>query len=483
MHPRYKFLLPLLLCVFCFSAASLSAAKKPDKDFSDKVYAELPKIHPNIADGPKRNLNRAYSQVNNLLNSKGKDNGILPNSYDEAFLSRLKSQILLLQNKYSAAIPPLERTLAIAKLHDHFFSHPEVLETILFLSQINYQVAADARSPETQKKHYDQAIRYIKQWLDESTTPSQRNLIFASSLYYQIATLDPKNVDKNHIRTSLDFGWKSLVAEIKPAEQSYQIILACLLQLEDYLKAADILEASLEKNPKNASYWQQLVGIYYALAGKASDEKNPSEANRYSLLAALTIENAQKHGYMGGNKDNFNLVAIYYSIKQYDQAAQLIERFVAEKKIDPEKRVFDLLSNAYHELKQGDKAIDALKRAAEIYTDNADLEFTIAQFSYANNDKQNSYGHLLKAIEKGYAARPGALRIFLAYVCFELQKYKEALKWIDEAGEKADAKKPDVERLKKAILEAIKEEETRAAREKAEAAKEAAEQQPQPEKK
>jgi tetratricopeptide (TPR) repeat protein len=195
--------------------------------------------------------------------------------------------------------------------------------------------------------------------------------------------------------------------------------------------------------PNSKQYWQQLAATYLQL--------------EESVRAINTIERAQQYGIMNSPKDNYNLVGIYFNIKQYDRAIDLLETGLKNGNIENEQRNWELLAACYQQLHKETKAIESLKEAAKRFPKSGALDFQIGSIFYSMDKTQDAYNFIKSSLEKG-VDKPASAYVFLAYLAFELKKLDEALDAAQKAV-KADPNSRDGQRLLEAIKDAIKDRE------------------------
>jgi predicted Zn-dependent protease len=420
----------LLSCTF---APAWSQQAAPKKELSEKVSEDLAKIR---AATDAKNYAEAVVIIDRLLK------GAAPESYDLAVLSQVKAQILLTQADYSKAIDPLETAVLVSERNGYF--EPKVNQELrYFLAQLFYQEAVTSKSRDALVRNYSKAAKYLEQWSKANTKPNPDAQLFFASLLYNQAQIDPNNVDMALIRRSQEEVEKGLEMSVRPKDTFYVLLLATLQQQNQTARSAEILELLVKIAPKNKTYWAQLASTYLNL--------------QQDLRAALTIERAQVHEAMNTPKDNFNLVGIYFNMQQYDQAIALLEKGLRDGSIDSEQRNWELLAASLQQVRREARAIDVLKEATKQFPDSGSLYLTIAQIYYSLDKLEDSYSFAAQAVTHKLD-KPWQAYTFLAYICFELKKFSEALEAINAALKSPEAGK-DSERLKKAIEDAIKERE------------------------
>jgi tetratricopeptide (TPR) repeat protein len=427
---------------------------------SDDVGDALAKLEPMIQ---AKNWDAAIALVDGLIAKAD------PLSYDAAVLYRTKAQVLTQKGDFTEVREPLEKSVAIND-QKHYFTKHEEADLLYFLSQLYYQLADSYKSDhEAELAAYQKAIAYIDRWFEVTPKPSEDNAFYYAQLLYAAAVArDPSHPDMQMVKKAQVQIEKTMRMSLHTKDTYYMFLLATLQQEQDYARGAKVLELLLSHNANNKSYWQDLSMFYMALA-QDPKLKDEDRIRIYNIRAINTVERAQAAGYMKTPRDNYTLFTLYYNIGEYGLAADLLHKGLQAGTIDPDLQNWLFLTACYQQINQQFEAIDVLKEAAEKFPTDGELDFRIAQIYQGIDDNVNGYKFGHSAIEKGGLAKPEQTYLFMAYVCYELSKWDEAKAAIDKAidlsGGKADHQ---MQGLKGAIVEAIKERDAKKAADQAE---------------
>ena len=440
---RYRRLLLAILLGLAPAAASLAQDGSSNQP-SERAAVELQKLQPLI---DAKNWAGAINLMQGILRSAA------PNSYDQALANDIISKIYLQEGDYAKVIEPMEKAYLLGENYK-FFDAKSQLERLYYLAQIYYQEGSTTKTPSVQENYFGKATQYIELWLNRQANPSSEGQMFYVQLLYNRAVQDPQNINAELLKKAQQAAQNVLNSELFPKETFYVILLASYQQQNDFVKVAELLELLVKQYPSKSNYWIQLFGTYSNLA---AETKNPDEAFDYNLRAILTIERAQALGFMNTPKDNYNLVGIYFNIGQYGKATDLLHSGLRTGAIEADIKKWELLAYSFLQINQEFKAIEVLKEAIKAFPKSGQLDNQIAQIYYSLNNSEESYRYLNSALAKGGLDKPGAVYYFKAYICYELQKYDEALEAIDKAAELQDEQDAQLPRLRQAIQEAIKE--------------------------
>jgi hypothetical protein len=443
----------VLLIAPLFPAFDLRAQDDPSaqdahkKELSESVAAELGKLRA-LAEA------KDYKGIVHLLDTLIPTAG--PESFDLAVMSQIKGQVLLADAQYAAAAAPLEKSIQLGEPYG-YLDQNTLLSSHYTLSQLYSQQAVDVKDPAEKNDLYEKAYNHIDRWLKASPAPSAEKQLFAASIRYNQATLDPAHIDLDKIRQCLAVTEKSLYLNSKVNTQTYVLMLAALQQLGDTRAAADIFELLVQREPQNPTYWQQLLASYYALAGAA---KKDGEIRGYNLRALITYERAQSHGLIDTPRDHFSVVALYFNLQQFARGSAMLSKGLQDGTIENTRKNWELLSFSYQQQHEDERAKNALIDATKVFPTDGQLEFSLGQLYFAQDQADEAYEHLKAAAAKGNLDKPGQAYVFLAYVAYQLRRFDDAAKWAAAAADKPDVKKEDLARLNRAINNAVKDRET-----------------------
>lgn len=419
----------------------------PVKEFSEAISKELPKMREFF---DAQNFDGALTLINSLLPATG------PESYDRAWLSQTKAQILLQKGQFAESIPPLELMITLSDKHG-FFEKAQVTEYVFYLAQLYFQEASNtANGTVAQRKPLAaKTATYIQRWLRDNPGTNIDNHVAAASILYNLAVFDADNPDKELLKVALAEADRGLYMTPQPKDALYLLKLAVLTQAGNLKDATELLELLLVKDPTNKQYWPQLAASYLGLA---SESKAPNEQFELNLRAILTIERAQKQGLMNAPRDNFNLVGLYINMQKFDYAIDLLEKGLRDGGIENLQQNWEFLASSYQQVNKDLKAIETLEAAAKIFPEAGSLDYQIANIYYSMDKVADAFRHAQIALRKGNLPRIQQVRVFAGFLAFELKEF-EAGATILEAAVKDDPNAKDAVRLLRAIKDIIAERE------------------------
>ncbi len=447
-----------LVAALVCAAPSASAAEAEKQQVSEKVGEALQKIKP---------LEEAKNYAGMLALVDGLIPTVQPNSYDAAFLLDRKARILCGLEQYSKAIEPWEQSLKIAEEHG-FFGERERQDVRKFLAQLIFADATAIKDKARQQQEIAHASRYIKAYLQKATKPEpETQMLYAQTLFYQAAP-DAEHVNHELLQEAREVVERGMLGSVKPREGFYMLKLVILQQQNDMTAYAETMELMLKQYPNKKDAWPMLFGAYVNLGGTAKQENVQRE---YYIRAINTLERAQALGFMNTPRDNFNLVTLYLNAGQFSRATDILHEGMRKGTIESTVNNWRILGAYYQQANRELQAISALQEATKLFPKEGSLDLLIGQI-YSQLDKtKDAYEAYSRAVQKGNLGdKPHLAYLYLAYAAFELGKYDEALKVIEECVKKFPeaAKDSQVKNLKDGIEAMI------ADREAAKAAAEAA---------
>lgn len=445
----------LILAIAALTLGSLAFAQQAERNYSPSdATAEGLIKYKAAMDAKPANYAEAHSILNGLMAK------VAPDSYDAALIYQYRLQIHLQQGEFSKAIEPMEKSLVLSESKTPtYFDERITRELYYYLVQLYFQEANNTKNTTLSAAYMEKADKYMVSWqkLSKETT-ADAQLLYAQLLLSR-GMLNPEKPDLELIKRALEQVDIGLTLTNRPRDTFFVLKLVCLQQLDRNAEAAEYLELMVKLKPDSSTYWQQLAAVYLNLAA-TSEGKNAAQAQAYSIRSIASIERAQSNGFMDAPKDHFNLVGIYFNIAQYEKAAELLEKGLANGKIESDPKNWELLALCFQQLERPLKGIDALKQATKAFPASGQLELQIANI-YTSIDKQESaFPHLQAAIAKGNLTKPYQAYLSLAFTAYSLQKFEVALEAAKKATEYPEGAR-DGQNMVKALEDILKDREAK----------------------
>ncbi|MDR0902824.1 MAG: hypothetical protein LBM92_08670 [Opitutaceae bacterium] len=501
----------LALFVLAVSAAATGWAASPQ--LSGEVVGQLDTLRDLVS---KRDYPALLKFLETLLPKTG------PESFDRALLSQIHAQVLINIEppRYTDAIKSLETAILLGDAHGYFDTNT-TLNALHTLSELYYQAASSTEDAATRRQQQRLAYDRIATWLARAPDPFSRESItaagirgasdddtgekdaaaarknentrdspekkqdarnpeiplrlqiaaahlYAATLLYADATLDPDKADRNTLLRADGHAKKSLLLRDRADEPTLVLRLAVNQQLRRHAAAAEILEFLAARAPSNSAYWQQLASAYIILADEktaadAAGEKNlPADGlaphaarHRWRLRAILAFERAAAAGHRFSPGERHNHIALLAECGHHAAAAALLENSLADGSMPSTRDNWRLLAALLQHNREIDRAAAALRAAIErIPGEAGELSHTLAHLSYSEGRAADAYPHLKRAV-LGKLAKPAEAWFLLSYLACELGYFSEAGDVIAGALRQPGARVDDLHRLRDAAASAL----------------------------
>ncbi len=292
---------------------------------------------------------------------------------------------------------------------------------------LQHALAEDALSPEDQaqvryqiaglflgEEKWAEAVDHLKQWFAVTEAPTPTAYYLLALAYYQMEDLDAA---LEPARRAVDLG-------DPPQEGALQLLLAIRLTRQLYAEAEPIMLELVRRYPKKI-YWVQMSTLY----GAQGDYEK----------ALVFLQLADRQGMLTEDEEVRRLAQLMLARDLPHPAAQLLERAFAEKRIEEDSNSFELLSTAWIQARDFDKALEPLRRAAELAPDGK-LSIRLAQVHLQREEWDDAESAVRRALEKGGLPSPGDAQILMGITFFSQKRPQEAQSWFARAREHAETR-------------------------------------------
>jgi TolA-binding protein len=323
----------------------------------------------------KLKLNPTSSRVNRYLKAAGGE--VDENKPDEAKA--------LLDNLYLKSLNPYERALIFrmyafvaynagdAKQAIRYFEQflAQEMLTIKEEARVRFQIAQLYASLED----WQAMIRWLNNWLRYVEEPDPLGYYLMGMAYYQL-----ENYDDAIESTLLAIGDSQ-----DPKESWLRLLASLYSQKQDHENATLILEELILRYPKK-QYWVQLSLIYGA---------------RVDYRRALSVQQvAYAQDLLTTDRELRRLARSYLYHDLPYPAANVLEKGLAEGKIEADAAAYELLANSWIASREYKRSRDPLTKAAEL-SENGNLYVRLGQVYMQDEDWKTAATLFEKAVEKG----------------------------------------------------------------------------------
>jgi len=376
------------------AAGSVTAAEDSGKQretketvaMSQAVYEDLTEIQELIE---AKDYATAQRKIDDLRGKKG----LSP--YELAQVWNITGYSYYLQEDYDAAIRAYEQVMAQPDL-------PEALlqSTLKTKAQLQFT-----------QEDYEGALVTVRKLMQVVSEPSADVMMLEGQALFQLARYDEALTP---IKAAIDLYREQ--GQI-PKENWLLLLRVIYFEQKDYESMIKVVEELIAYYPKD-TYILTLAGIY-------------SELGDTKKQLALT-EVLYEGGYLNTASNITNLANLYLLHNEPYKAAVLLESEMAENIVDANERNLRLLSQAWYQAREDEKAIPPLKRAAELSNDG-ELYVRLAQ-AYINLEQWGeAAGAIQQALKLGGLKRSDSANIMLGMALFNQKRLEQARKAFTQA--------------------------------------------------
>ena len=317
--------------------------------------------------------------------------------YDRGRAEQLFAVIDLRQGHYGPAREHLVKAIASEGLNDQ-----EV-------SQVNYQIAQLFMAEDK----WREGAEALTQWFATAEKPNSAAYYLLAVAYYQLGDHE----------AALEPAEKAIeIAGGRPQESWLQLLLGIRLERGEYRSAIPLLKQLIEAAPANKTYWLQLAASD-AQAGSSED-------------AGVTLQLAYYAGLLTEAQDVQRLTEILMQNAIPYRAAQILGQALDQGLIKSDEKSEELLANYLVAAQEYEKAIQPLRRAAEL-SESGDLYARVAEIYVQREDWGNATEVLRLAFAKGNFKKPGKAEILMGLSLYKQKKVGDARSWFERARKQA----------------------------------------------
>lgn len=329
-----------------------------------------------------KNYNAGRARMKKL-----RDSGDL-SDYEAAQTWNLTAYAYYLEEKYSRAIKSYQNILDQGELPEGL-----VQSTLKTLSQLYFTI-----------ENYAKALTTVKRLMAVVAEPSADIYMLKGQAHFQ---LEQYREALTPIKTAIN---KYRDQGRKPRENWLLLLRVCYYELNDFKNMIAILKQLIGLYPKQR-YILTLAGVY-------------SELGDTKKQLALT-EALYEAGLVTGKRHIVNLANLYLVHEVPYKAAKILQREVDSGRVDSTERNLRLLSQAWYQAREDDKAIPPLARAAAM-SNKGELFVRLAQ-SYVNLDRwPEAAAAVRKGLAKGGVKRSDTANITLGMALFNQRQLAAA---------------------------------------------------------
>jgi len=306
--------------------------------------------------------------------------------HERAIVEQMNVQMDMTEEKYASARQHMNAAINSGGLNDK-----EIADGKYFIAQTFVQ-----------EEKWQDGINGIEEWLKLPNVKPNGNVYYLLAVaYYQLEKMDQALVNAK----------KAVDLSDKPQEGWLSLYASLLINREKYKDAIPVVEKLVNAYPAKKQYWMQLSGVF----GQTDDLKN----------ALIVMQLANDAGLLTEQNEFQRMADLMMTQDMPYSAANVVTNAIDAKKIQPDVKTWQFLSNAYIAAREWKKAVPALEKAAQM----SDKGIEYMQLGQVNLQMQQWDGAVAayeKALSKGGLKDPSDAHVGIGAALFNQKKYSEA---------------------------------------------------------
>jgi len=364
---------------------------------SQQVYEKLTEVQELVEN---QDYATAQKLINDMTERKLSD-------YERAKVFNLSAYSYYLQERYPEAI----------KAYDEVLKQPDLPEALMMST-----LKTKAQLQFTQED-YEGALITIRLLMTSIEEPSADVYMLEGQALFQLARYVEALVP---IKTAVDMFRNQ---GQKPKENWLLLLRVIYFEMKDYDNMTDVVLELIAYYPKD-TYILTLAGIYSELG----------DTKKQLVLTEVLYEK----GFLHGSSHATNLANLYLLHGLPYKAATILQKEIDAKVVDANERNLRLLSQAWYQAREDQKAIPPLRAAAEM-SDDGELYIRLAQ-SHINLEQWKSAATAAqKGLKLGGLKRNDQANIMLGMALFNQKRLEQARRAFQRASQDNRSKRTAVQ--------------------------------------
>ena len=228
-------------------------------------------------------------------------------------------------------------------------------------------------------ERYDDALRYMQQWISKAQNPGPDPHIFMGQVHYQKG-------DYPNATTQVEKGVNIALERGTAVKENWWALLNYLYyEQERWPKVLETLEILVRQFPKR-QYWIQLAGVH----GQRGNDKQQA----YVMMAAY------EGGFLEKESDLMTLYGLLMQEEAPIRAAAVVRKGIDDEIIKKSDQHLRSLGQAYQLAQEVHLAIPVFEEAAKL-ADEGDIYERLAQLYLEDDDFGKCVSSADNALEKG----------------------------------------------------------------------------------
>ena len=353
---------------------------------SQQVYELLSEVQELIEN---KDYATAQRKIDEIKGRKGLSD------YERAQVWNITGYSYYLQEKYPDAIRAYDQVLAQPGLPEAL-----MLSTLKTKAQLHFT-----------EEDYESALQVVRQLMAAIPEPSADVLMIEGQALFQLGRYDEALVP---IKTAIEMFREQGQT---PRENWLLLLRVIYFEQKEYELMIEVVKELITYYPKD-TYVLTLAGIY-------------SELGDTKKQLALT-EVLYEKGMLNTSSHITNLANLYLLHGLPYKAAVLLDKEMGENIVESNERNLRLLSQAWYQAREDEKAIPPLERAAGMSNDG-ELYVRLAQAHLNLENRSEAADAVQKGIQAGGLKRSDTANIMLGMALFNQKRLEQARRAFERA--------------------------------------------------
>ncbi len=389
-----KLIVAFLSCVMVLvMAGSVLAQEDKSKKKTKETVAMTQQVYEKLTEIQELIEDKDYASAQRLIDDLKTKKGL--SDYERAQIWNISGYSFYLQERYGDAIRAYDQVLAQPDLPEAL-----LLSTLKTKAQLHFT-----------QDDYEGALKVVRELMAVIAEPSADVLMIEGQALFQLGRYDEALVP---IKTAIDL-YRSQGQ--RPKENWLLLLRVIYFEQKDYESMIGVVKELVAYYPKD-TYVLTLAGIY-------------SELGDTKKQLALT-EVLYEKGYLNTSSHITNLANLYLLHGLPYKAAVLLDKEMGEEIVDSNERNLRLLSQAWYQAREDQKAIPPLQRAAEL-SDEGELYVRLAQAHINLENWSEAATAVQKGIQLGGLKRDDTANIMLGMALFNQKRLEQARRAFERA--------------------------------------------------
>jgi tetratricopeptide (TPR) repeat protein len=378
-----------LSCLLGISSGVLAQSKKDDGSdrktketvaMSQQVYEKLTEIQEMVE---AQDYGTAHKLIGEMLGGKKK-----LTDYERAQVYNLSAYSHYLEENYAQAVKDYDQVLAVPELPEAL-----ILSTLKTKAQLQFTL-----------EDYEGALNTVHKLMGEISEPSADVFMLEGQALFQLSRYDEA---LDPIRTAIEM----YQAQGQVPKENWLLLLRVIyFEQKDYDSMIDVVRQLIEYYPKD-TYVLTLAGIYSELG----------DTKKQLVLTEVLYES----GMLASSSHATNLANLYLLHGEPYKAAVTLQTEMEANIVESNERNLRLLSQAWYQAREDQKAIPPLQRAAAM-ANEGELYIRLAQ-AHINLEQWNDAATALnKGLQMGGLKRADQANIMLGMALFNQKQLEQA---------------------------------------------------------